>query len=266
MNGTLALFRRVFAGTWRGLIGWIVGVVAALLLYLPLYSSFAQDGQFEDIMATMPQALVKSLGYDQLGTGAGYAQGTFFGLIGFVLLTIATVGWGTSVIASDEENGQLELTLAHAVSRGRVLAERTAAVVVKLAIIGVVIVGVVAALNDPVGLGIEPWDIVAGTATLLGLAMLSASAAIGVGAMTGSRTWSIGAGAGIAVVGYVLNAVGNQSADLEWLHQISPYSWAWSENPLAVGPDWMALGLLYGISLLLLVAGWLVFRRRDIAT
>jgi len=265
MNGTLALFRRVFANSWRGLIGWIVGLSAALFLSLPLYSSFGADGEFEAIIDSLPEGLVNTLGYDQLGTGAGYAQGTFFGLIGFVLLTIAVVGWGTSAIASDEENGQLELTLAHAVSRGRVLVERTAAIVAKLAIIGVVIVGIVWALNEPSDLGMEPWHIVAGTVTMLGLTMLSASAAIGVGAMTGSRTWAIGAGAGIAVVGYVLNALGNQSEDVEWLHRFSPYSWAWDENPLAVGADWGALALLYGLSLLLLVAGWLVFRRRDVA-
>ncbi|GLI25830.1 hypothetical protein ARHIZOSPH14_00720 [Agromyces rhizosphaerae] len=266
MNGTLALFRRVFAGSWRGLIGWIVGISGALLLYLPLYSSFGANGEMDAIIDTLPDALVKSMGYDQLGTGAGYAQGTFFGLIGFALLTIAAVGWGTSAIASDEENGQLELTLAHAVSRGRVLVERTAAIVAKLAIIGVVVIGLTWALNEPSDLGIEPWNIVAGTATMLGLAMLSAAASIGVGAMTGSRTWAIGAGAGVAVVGYVLHAVGNQSEDLEWLHNFSPYSWAWDVNPLAEGPDWTALGLLYGISLLLLIAGWLVFRKRDIAT
>ena len=39
MNHFLPLFRRNLADSWRGLAGWTVGLLAALLLYLPLYPS-----------------------------------------------------------------------------------------------------------------------------------------------------------------------------------------------------------------------------------
>ena len=118
MNRVLPLFRRSIVDGWRGLAGWTVGILFALLLYLPLYPSFGGNGQMQEMVDMLPPELVRSLNYDQIGSGPGYAQATFFGLIGFVLVTIAAVGWGTGAIANDEENGQLELTLAHGVTRG----------------------------------------------------------------------------------------------------------------------------------------------------
>lgn len=87
---------------------------------------------------------------------------------------------------------------------------------------------------------------------------------LAVGAITGRRTWALGAGAGIAVFGSVTNAIGNTVSDLDWLHAWSPYSWAYANEPLMSGWD-AQVWLLYGASALLAVAGWLVFRARDVS-
>lgn len=264
MNRLLPLFRRNLADSWRGLVGWSVGLLAALMLYLPLYPSLGGNGQLQDIVETLPPELVQTLGYDAIGTGPGYVQATFFGLIGFVLVTIAAVGWGTGAIANDEENGQLELTLAHGITRGQLFVERTAAVFMKLAWLTAMSVVVVLALNGPAELGIDLGPLSAAATAFLGLTFLSAAAAISIGGVTGRRSWALGAGAGVAVYGYALNALGNQGEDLSWLHDWSPYSWAFNTDPLTNGWDWR-IWLPFGVAGLLLLIGWLVFRRRDVA-
>ncbi|RXZ67517.1 ABC transporter permease subunit [Agromyces albus] len=264
MNRVLPLFRRSLADSWRGLIGWTAGVIGTLLLYLPLYPSLGGNGQLQGMIESMPPELVKTLGYDTIGSGAGYTQSTFFALIGFVLLTIAAVAWGTGAIANDEENGQLELTIAHSVTRGQLLAERTAAVLLKLCWLGVVAVAMVLALNDSAELGIETGALLATATALVGVTFLSAALAIMVGALSGRRSWSLGAGAGVAVLGYVLNAIGNQSEELDWVHAWSPYSWAFGTDPLLNGWD-ARIWLPFAVAVVGLVAGWLVFRRRDLA-
>jgi len=264
MNRVFPLFRRSIADGWRGLAGWTAGILVALFLYLPLYPSFGGNGQMQEMIDSLPPELVQTLSYDQIGSGPGYAQATFFGLIGFVLLTIAGVGWGTGAIANDEENGQLELTLAHGVTRGQLFAERTAAVLVKIAWLCLVSFGVVLLLNEPAELDIEVANLVATTTTFFGLVALSAIAAIAVGGITGGRAWALGAGAGIAVYGYAMHALGNQGDDVEWLKDLSPYSWAYADSPLENGwgeQTW----LIFAVAAVLLVIGWLVFRRRDIA-
>ena len=264
MNRFLPLFRRNLADSWRGLAGWTIGLLAALFLYLPLYPSLGGSGQMQEMIDSLPPELVQSLGYDQIGTGPGYVQATFFGLIGFILVTIAAVGWGTGAIANDEEIGQLELTLAHGVTRGQLFAERTAAVLLKLVWLAGMSAVVVLALSGPAELDIKMGPLLATAAAFLGITFLGAAAAITVGGMTGRRSWALGAGAGVAVYGYAMNALGSQSEDLAWLHDWSPYSWAFNADPLTNGWDWR-IWLLYSVAGLLLFVGWLVFRRRDVA-
>ena len=73
----LPIFRRLVVDSWRGTLGWTVGVSAALFLYLPLYPSIGND-QMAAVLDSMPEELIKTLGYENLTSGAGYAQATIF--------------------------------------------------------------------------------------------------------------------------------------------------------------------------------------------
>lgn len=259
----LPLFRRSLGDSWRSLLAWTAGVLAALLLYLPLYSAIGGSVEMGALLDSLPDQLVKTVGYDQISTGAGYTQSTFYGLMGFLLLTIAATGWGTAAIAGDEEAGSLELTLAHSVSRTQIVVERTAAVAVRLAWLCLLSVIVVLALNDSAKLDIEPANVAAGAAALFGLTFHSSMWAIAIGALTGRRSYATAAGAGVAIVGYAFNAVANQNTDLEGLHAWSPYHWAFGGSPLLNGVDGM-LWLNYLVAIVLLVVAVIALNRRDL--
>ncbi|MBC7723529.1 MAG: ABC transporter permease subunit [Burkholderiaceae bacterium] len=260
----MPLFTRALASSWRSLIGWSLGVIAALSLYLPLFASIGGNGQMKDLLASLPPELITSLGYDQISTGSGYTQATYFGLLGFALLMIAATAWGTAAIAGDEETGSLELTLAHGVGRVQVVLERTLAVLVRLAWLGALSCLMVFLLNDSAGLGIDPANIPGMGAAFVGLGLLTATSSIAVGALTGRRAFATAAGAGVAVVGYALNALANQSADLDAMHNFSPYHWAYGASPLANGADWGGLGLLYGLAAVLIAVAAVGLSRRDL--
>jgi len=260
----LPVFRRALSESWRSLLGWSVGIAAALLLYLPLFPSIGGNGQMQQMLETLPPELVKTLGYEQIGTGAGYAQGTFFGLIGFLLLTIAATAWGSAAIAGAEETGKLELALAHGAGRVQYALESALAILVRLVWLGGVGALLVIALDGPSKLGLDPGNVLAASAALVGLTMLSGAFALAVGALTGRRSFATAAGAGVAVLGYVTNAIANQVEDAQWLRSVSPYAWAYRENPIADGADWAGLGLLWGVSALLVAVAALALRRRDI--
>jgi ABC-2 type transport system permease protein len=260
----LPVFRRVLADSWRSLLGWTVGVAGALALYLPLYPSIGGNGQMQQIIDSMPPELTKTLGFEDIATGAGYAQSTFFGLIGFLLLTIAATAWGSAAIAGAEESGRLELALAHGVSRVQYALESALSILVRLVWLGGFAAVLVLVLNEPSELGIEPAHVVAASAALVGATLLSAGFALAVGALTGRATLATGAGAAVAVAGYVLNAIGNQSADLEALRSVSPYAWAFHGRPLVEGADWAGLGLLGGLAVVLIAVAALALRKRDI--
>ncbi len=259
----LPLFRRSLQESWRGLLGWMLGLAAVVGMYLPLYPSIGGNPEFIAIIDSLPPELVAALNYDQITSGAGYTQGTVYGLLGFALITIAAVSWGSAAIAGDEERGTLELVLAHGVGRAQLVMERLAAVAVKLIVLALWVSVLVLALNEPSGLGLEVSGIVAGGLALLGSGLVTATAGIALGALTGRRRWATGAAAGVAVLGYALSAIANQSDDLEWLRSISPYAWAFYSEPLANGVD-VSLAALFAMAALAGLVGVFAFRRRDI--
>ncbi len=264
MSRILPVFRRSLRESWRGLIGWSLGIAAVLFLYLPLYPSFGSGGQLQDMIKSLPKELVQTLGYDQIATGAGYAQSTFYGLMGFLLLTIAAVLWGSAAIAGADESGRLELDLAHSIGRTQYALESALSVLVRLLWLGVLAGVIVWAQNEPSQLGIDPPRLIGATLALVGVSFLSAATGLFVGALTGRTMWATGAAAGVAVLGYVFQAVAKQSADLEWLNALSPYAWVYHQPPLLEGADAAGIGLAWGVAALLIVASVFALRHRDI--
>ncbi|MGW9627229.1 ABC transporter permease subunit [Microbacterium sp. NPDC055521] len=264
MSTVLPVFRRSIRESWRGVIGWSLGIAAVLFLYLPLYPSFGASGQLEDIIKALPSQLIETLGYDQIATGAGYAQSTFYGLMGFLLLTIAAVLWGSAAIAGAEESGRLELDLAHGIGRAQYAVEAALAVLVRLLWLGALSGAIVFALNEPAELGIHPPHIVGAALALTGLAFLSGMAGLFAGSLTGRRSWATGVAAAVAVLGYVFQAVAKQSTDFEWLNALSPYAWVYHQPPLRDGVDAGGLVLVWGIAVALAAASALALARRDL--
>ncbi|MGX1160019.1 ABC-2 type transport system permease protein [Arthrobacter sp. SLBN-100] len=264
MNTALPLFRRAFFDTWRSTLAWAAGLAAAAFLYLPLYPSIGGSAQMQELMDALPVEMTKALNYDQIATGPGYTQATLFGLLGFLLMTIASVAWGAAAVGGDEESGQLELTLAHGVRRVQVVLERALALLLRVVLLAGIVFVLVLLLNGPSQLGIDPGNLSGAAVLFAGLALLSGTAALCAGAITGRRTYGISAGAAVGVLGYVFNAVGRQSQDVEWLLDISPYHWAYGNAPVVNGADWAAAAWLWGISAALVALAAVALERRDV--
>ena len=89
MTRALPLYRRSLGESWRSLIGWSLGFLGALLLYVPLFSSIGGNPDMQALLDSLPPAMISALGYGAIATGAGYVSATFYGLMGFALSTIA---------------------------------------------------------------------------------------------------------------------------------------------------------------------------------
>lgn len=264
MTTTLPLFRRAFFDSWRSTLAWGAGLAAAAFLYLPLYPSIGGSAQMQEMIDALPAEMTKALNYDQIATGPGYTQATLYGLLGFLLMTIASVAWGAAAVGGDEESGQLELTLAHGVRRVQVVLERALALLLRVVLLAGLVFALVLLLNGPSQLGIDAGNLFGAAVLFAGLALLSGTAALCAGAVTGRRTYGLAAGAAVGVLGYVFNAVGRQSEDVEWLLNLSPYHWAYGNSPVANGADWAAAGWLWGISAALVLLAAVALERRDV--
>ncbi|MGK0722161.1 ABC transporter permease subunit [Leucobacter sp. W1478] len=264
MRNPLPLTTHALRHSARGLLVWAFAIAGVLFLYLPLYPSIGGASELQGIIDSLPPELIAALGYDQITTGAGYTQSTFFGLMGYVLTIIAATSWGSALIAGAWETGELELNLAHGVSRTRVALEAGLTLLVKIAVLLGVTGAVILALDGPAELGLESVNVAAALLGLGGLAFLSGAGALLGGALTGRRSIATGVGAGLAVLGFAFQAVARQSRELEWLQNLSPFHWAYDPYPLQEGFAQPGLPWLWALGAMAVVFTSVVLNRRDI--
>jgi hypothetical protein len=84
------------------------------------------------------------------------------------------------------------------------------------------------------------WPLTPRLYALAGLSLLTDNAALSAGALTGRRTYGLAAGAAVGVLGYVFNAVGRQTKDVEWLLGLIPNHCAYGDSAVAGGANWAA--------------------------
>lgn len=249
----------------RGLLGWGIGLVAVSLIYGAFYP-FAATPEYGELIESLPAGLAEAMGWDDIASPHGYLGSTVFGILGPVLAIIFAIGTGARAIAGDEENGSLELLVAHPVTRRRVVTQRALALGVALAAAGLVVFLAILAIRGPIELTIPVGHIAAASLNLALLAAVFGTFALLVGAIVGRRGLVIGVAAVVAVVAYLANGLAPQVDSLAWLQKGSPFYWFAGTDTLRDGLDPASSLLLLALAALFTVAAVFTFDRRDIAT
>jgi ABC-2 type transport system permease protein len=259
---TLPVLRGVVRTQARPLVLWSLAVAAVSTIYISFYPSVG-GAEMQSLIDSMPEDLVTALGYDRIGTAAGYLTSTVYGLLGPVLLLVFAIGTGARLIAGHEEDGTLELELTAPVSRRRLFAERLLALLLDLCVLVAVLTltswALVVALDIDVSLG----NLLAGSTGLLLLTAGFGTFALAVGAVTGRRAVALGVAAGAAVAAYVLDAIG-PTIDAGWMTAVSPFAWYLEADPLVNGLDPRGFALLAAVPVLSAAVGLVAFVRRDL--
>jgi ABC-2 type transport system permease protein len=247
----------------RAIVGWSLALAAVAGIYVSFYPAIGEE-QMAEMAAMIPEDLAVALGYDRMADPAGYLASTVFGLLGPALLLVCGIGLAARLIAGHEEEGALELELTSAVPRRRVHLERLAALWGQLTVLTVVLGAttalLVVGLDIEVGLG----GVAAGTLALLVFVLFHATLGFAVGAATGRRGLALGAAAGLAVVGYVANAIGAMLAGAAVLETLSPWHAYLAGDPVATARIPGGVVVLAALTLGLAVVGGLRFERRDL--
>ena len=124
----------------RSVITWSISVAVLTLVFLSLYSSFAeQSASLNDMMANFPPALRAAFGLNgaDLSTVLGYFG--FIFLFIQVCLAIQAASMGFSVVSVEETEWTADFLLAKPVSRRQVLTSKLLAVVGSLSVTNAVV-------------------------------------------------------------------------------------------------------------------------------
>ncbi len=263
-TGALPVLRWVLRVHRRALLGWGLALAAVTALYVSFWPAMGDTAEMQALVDSMPEAVVTALGYDAIGSPAGYLESTVYALLAPILMLVFALGFAARAIAGDEEAGALELESAAPVGRRRLLLERylalVAGVVWLAAVVGVVSLGLARAVD----MEVATLPLVGATLGLFLLVLALGSVTFAVGAVTGRRSVALAVGAGVAVAAYVSNALAPLLDDGRWLELVSPFHWYLGNDPLNEGLSVVGALAPVALTVVSLVIALAVYDRRDL--
>ncbi|MFB8774647.1 ABC transporter permease subunit [Streptomyces broussonetiae] len=256
MSTATAIYQKSLSDSRRSLVGWVIGCAFMGMAYASAYPS--QKNNLDNI----PQNLRDSMNIDN--SAAGYLNAAEFGLVLPLLLLIYAIAAGHRATAGDEEAGQLDLVLAHPVTRTQLMLQRFANLVTGAFVISFVVwLALLAVRGNAELTSISPAQFLA---QCLGLALLASTfgaLAVALGAATGRRTVVLAGTAAVAVVTYALHTMA-EPVGADWLAYLSPFHYYIGGEPLRNGFQWTDYGVLVVLTAVCLAVGASRFNRRDI--
>jgi ABC-2 type transport system permease protein len=252
----------------RGLAVWSVSIALLVTLYVSLWPSMAdQAASYARLFDNLPeayQAIFSAAGAGDLSTAVGFFNAELFLLTAPLLLVIWATVTGARAVAVPEDQGRLDLWLAHPVSRGRWYTEQAAFGLFGVLVLSAAIAGTLIAGTLALDLGLTVSGILAATGHLAALAFVFVALAVAVGGATGRPAFTRVTVAGVALAGYLVNALAPMATWLDQLRWLSPFRYGLGDNPLADGAHGGSLAVLLVTAAVVLVLGAMGFLRRDV--
>ena len=272
MRARLALYRLALYRRRRMLLALAVGMVAFEALIIVIVRTIPPADMFAGSIRQPPSAFRAFS-----GSGGAVSLASYPGLLGaglvhpfWIAMQLTVVGsFGAAAVAADVEAGTIELLIVRPISRARLLAERTAALVtgsvlITTAATAAVAVGVAATprLRESVSLA----GVAAAGVCGLGLALCIAGPVLAVSAASRHRAQVIGATIAFGAVGFAVNFVAQAWPTVSFLRFLSPFHYYAPADALVSGTvPWGSLMVLLAVFVAgVAAAGWLL-ARRDLA-
>lgn len=245
-------------------LGWGLSMMGIGLLVVPLYEVVLKNQQqFEALLKNYPPEMSAFFGgLDSFATPEGFLSAEFFAMAP-VILGIFAILAGSGLVASDEENGTLDLILAHPISRAGLFAGRVLGLVVAtLGILTLSWAGLALPLNQS-SLDVSLSELALPFGSLFAVLMVFAALALFFSQVLPSRRLAAMLGGVLVVVSYFVTSLARLDEGLEQMARLSPLNYYQSGRAIGgLNWEWMG-GLMAVAAALILLAGWR-FERRDV--
>ncbi|GIG62067.1 hypothetical protein Lfu02_64390 [Longispora fulva] len=259
------VFTKTLWDARRSLIGWSVGTTLVALMYASFFPSLS-GGAMDDALKSLPEALKEGFHLDDLGSAAGYLGANTFGIVVPLLVLFFGASTGARAIAGDEESGQLDLLLAHPVSRTGLVLQRFGALAAGSTGIAVLVFGGLVAIRSTAQLtAVSVTNLAAQCLNLALLGIVFGALALCAGGIVGRRGLVFATTAAVGIVSYAANSFGPQLG-FALAQKASPFYYYLGGSPLKNGFQWGDAGILAAASVVLVGIGLWAFDRRDINT
>lgn len=244
------------------LLAWGLGLGIYSFWMIALYQNVAQI-DIEVYLEAFPEEMLAFFqGITELATPQGYLDTYYFNYMP-IIVGILAVGVGASMLVRDEEEGILDLVLAHPISRHALFWGRYLSLVTGVAV--ALLLGWLGWILPPQSahLGLTWIEVLQPNLPLFAVLWLYASLALTLSLMLPSSRMAGTTAGALLVANYLLTGLANIDADLERVARLTPLHY-YQGGYAVLGLDWSSLVGLFGVSLLLTLVAWQLFLRREI--
>ncbi len=247
------------------MIGWGIGLILFVLIYLPVYPSMQEQLQAFDIESI---AIYQAMGISSMNTLEGYASSTIVQFIPILLGIYALIN-GTATLAGEEDNGTLELLVAMPLARWQIVTIKAVAMVIATLLIALMAalgaVGVFLAIEGQIETTMTAmdlfWAVMSGWPLALALMMIS----LFLGAYLPSRRIASVVATLVFIVSYFGNSVANLTDQLEPLRPIFLFSYLnISPQVFTEGVNGSDMAVLLATAVFFFLLALASFQRRNI--
>lgn len=237
------------------------GMFAMMTVMGPLFNAVSDVvGEFA---SAFPDSIMAMVGFADYSRPEGWYHGEGLSILAPVAVGVVAISAGAA-LAGEERRRTVSVLLTSPVSRTAIAWRRALAVLLVSAAAGGLTALGIAAGNWIGGLGMS-YAHIGGVAVLLtGLGAVLGGVAFLGGAVTGQPRIAIGAGTGVAIVGWALTAFAAVNDALEPLAHASPFYYVTWHFPLDNGMYWYQPVVLFGAAVALFAAGVAAYRERDL--
>ena len=264
------MLRNIFLKTLRdqrkSLMFWGLGVAALTLITVLFYPSIKDVPEFNELLNDSDAlARVFAGGFTDITSPEGYLNSQLFALLVPILFLIFAIGLGSGYIAAEERSGTLDVLLSNPLKRSKVLVQKSAAMIVAIALLALVfwLSAVIGALLVQMEIGFG--RVLAATVSGMLLGTAFGAFAMALGSATGKRGMAIGVTGAVAVGSYFIYALLPLVDSLEVGAKLSPFYYYIGADPLANGLSLMHAAVLVALTVGMLAVALFAFERRDLA-
>lgn len=250
----------------KSLLIWCVISILFVVVGFAKFSAYYGNPELLAILDDIPAPVLEAFSFNAFNlttlTGFFGVMFTYFALI----LSIAAAMWGSDIITKEERDKTVEFALTLPVTRGRLIAGKTTAVVINCIVL--LIVTIVAVLLSSTSYQPDSafFQFVAlSTVALFFLQMVFMAIGVLLGcAMTHYKRASTLAVA-ILLGTYFLSVVAGLSKSLDFLKFFTPFKYFNAADILHTSQlDWPFVALSVGIIAVCLVAAHVTYSKRDL--
>jgi ABC-2 type transport system permease protein len=253
------VFTKTILDRWRGMTIGVASLAALLLFAMAVYRQIDLS-----IYTDLPEAFLTLVGIPEDADVASLAYNAIYNSYGSLAMGGLVIAMGAAAIAGEERKGTMAMLLGNPVSRTHVLVSKAAAMLLLVALGGLVLWAAGVAAPELLEVSVTGIHIGAFTVHLVGSTLFYGLLALAIGSWTGRSGMAAGTTAGVMVLSFFAVGIFPLVEGWEDLAKAFPWYYYSGSEPLLNGIHWGHVAALAAGSIVLFLIALVGINRRDL--